>query len=137
MLNQLESDVRQATSESIWHGKLLVSPPVEEDSANYLENVAHARRYIHDGDIFQANLSRLWQVELHPQTPTAEIYRRLRRANPAPFAGLALHGDYAIISSSPERLVSVRGARVETRPIAGTRPRGADTACDASYKGAD
>ena len=49
--------------------------------------------------------------------------RQPREANPAPFAGLLVQGDWALASSSPERLVSVRGDRVETRPIAGTRPR--------------
>ena len=55
----------------------------------------------------------------------ASIYRRLRAANPSPFAALLRDGDFAVISSSPERLLSVRGGIVSTRPIAGTRPRGA------------
>jgi anthranilate synthase component 1 len=47
----------------------------------------------------------------------------LRRANPAPFAGLLQHNDWAVVSSSPERLIEVRRGVVQTRPIAGTRPR--------------
>ena len=55
----------------------------------------------------------------------AALYRRLRAANPSPFAALMRDGDFAVISSSPERLLSIRGGIVSTRPIAGTRPRGA------------
>ena len=53
-------------------------------------------------------------------------------ANPGPFAALLRDGDFAVISSSPERLVSVQGDRVATRPIAGTRPRGASPERDAA-----
>ncbi len=104
----------------------------EEEPARYLRQVEQARRYIYEGDIFQANLSRRWSATLAPGADSAGLYARLRRANPAPFAGLALYGDSAIISSSPERLVSVAGRRVDTRPIAGTRPRSSDPARDAA-----
>ncbi|HEX22031.1 MAG TPA: aminodeoxychorismate synthase component I [Chromatiales bacterium] len=95
----------------------------EADPAPYLAGVRRCKHYIVEGDVFQVNLSRPWRGELASDTCPADIYRRLRRHNPAPFAGLALYGDAAIISSSPERLVRVRGDRVDTRPIAGTRPR--------------
>ena len=111
---------------------VLASPLREEEPDRYLRHVERARRYIHDGDIFQANLSRLWAADLTPSAAAAGLYARLRRANPAPFAGLALYDGGAIISSSPERLVRVAGGRVDTRPIAGTRPRGADAAQDAA-----
>ncbi|MCK4586158.1 MAG: chorismate-binding protein, partial [Gammaproteobacteria bacterium] len=64
-----------------------------------------------------------WQGKLSAPESPANIYQRLRQQNPAPFAGLALIDDVAIISSSPERLVRVSDGFVETRPIAGTRPR--------------
>jgi 4-amino-4-deoxychorismate synthase (2-amino-4-deoxychorismate-forming) component I len=102
---------------------LLSTQLEEEEPQRYLDSVASARRYIHDGDIFQANISRRWRAELFPQVSSAAIYRRLCVANPAPFAGLARLGTHAIISSSPERLVSTHGRRVDVRPIAGTRPR--------------
>jgi anthranilate synthase component 1 len=106
---------------------------LEEDAPQrYLEQVQRARHYIYEGDIFQANLSRRWAARLAPQATATGLYARLRRANPAPFAGLALFGDSAVISSSPERLVSVAGRRVDTRPIAGTRPRSADPDRDAA-----
>jgi anthranilate synthase component I len=112
--------------------RLLASPLNEEMPQRYLDSVSRARRYIHDGDIFQANLSRLWQAELAPSVTTAHIYRRLCAANPAPFAGLVQYSGHGIISSSPERLVRVKSGRVEARPIAGTRPRGADATSDAA-----
>jgi anthranilate synthase component 1 len=59
-----------------------------------------------------------------------QVYRRLRETNPGPFSGVARLEGLAVISSSPERLVSVRDGIVTTRPIAGTRPRGADPAAD-------
>jgi anthranilate synthase component I len=111
---------------------VLGGPLREDEPGRYLRQVERARRYIHDGDIFQANLSRLWSADIRSETGPADLYARLRRANPAPFAGLAVFGERAVISSSPERLVRVRGDRVDTRPIAGTRPRGADPQQDAA-----
>ena len=104
----------------------------EEAPRRYLDQVQRARNYIYEGDIFQANLSRRWSAGLAPQATATGLYVRLRQANPAPFAGLMLYDDSAIISSSPERLVSVAGRRVDTRPIAGTRPRSADPVRDAA-----
>jgi anthranilate synthase component 1 len=104
----------------------------EEAPQRYLEQVQRARHYICEGDIFQANLSRRWSGTLAAEATATGLYARLRRANPAPFAGLALLGGSAVISSSPERLVSVAGRRVDTRPIAGTRPRSADAVQDAA-----
>jgi anthranilate synthase component 1 len=75
------------------------------------------------GDVFQVNLARQWSGNLQPGVQPWQIYQRLREVNPAPFSGLATFGDQAIVSSSPERLVRVSRGRVETRPIAGTRPR--------------
>lgn len=111
---------------------MMASPLTEEEPDRYLEQVLRARRYIQDGDIFQANLSREWRAELLPGIGAADVYASLRRANPAPFAGLAVLDDVAVVSSSPERLVRVHGGYVDTRPIAGTRPRGQDPARDAA-----
>ena len=95
----------------------------EDDEAPYLQQVARIKQYIVDGDIFQANLSRQWRLTLANNPHDANIFNALARANPASFAALARFDDFSIISSSPERLVSVRNGVVETRPIAGTRPR--------------
>jgi anthranilate synthase component I len=99
----------------------------EEAPQRFRARVDGALDYIRAGDIYQANLSRRWHGELEPQLPlsaaTMALYERLRAVNPAPFAALAQFQDWRLLSSSPERLVRVDGWRVETRPIAGTRPR--------------
>jgi anthranilate synthase component 1 len=76
------------------------------------------------GDIFQANLSRKWQAKLKNNPDTIDIYHKLRKVNPAPFSAFASFAGFEIISSSPERLFSVENNIIQTRPIAGTRPRG-------------
>ena len=109
-------------------GDALELRDVQEDPPDrYLSGVEACKRYIRDGDVFQVNLSRGWTVDMQSPPDPAALYARLRQANPAPFASLATFGDWAVISSSPERLVRVTGDRVETRPIAGTRPRGRDS----------
>lgn len=115
-------------------GALLDGELEEEAPDTYCGAVEAARRYIHDGDVFQANLSRAWQGRLRDGVTPAEVYRRLRENNPGPFAGLAVRDDHAVISSSPERLVSRRGDRVDTRPIAGTRRRGKAEGEDAGLR---
>lgn len=97
----------------------------EESSDIYLTAVEQAKNYIRDGDIFQANLSRRWHGQFAQPVNPHQLYADLKNSNPAPFAGLALlANDTAIISSSPERLVSACNGIVSTRPIAGTYPRG-------------
>jgi anthranilate synthase component 1 len=95
----------------------------EAPAADFLSAVQKAQDYIREGDIFQANLSRLWHAELSDPVTAVELYERLCETNPAPFAGLLLQDDFAVISSSPERLVRRCGSRIDTRPIAGTLPR--------------
>jgi para-aminobenzoate synthetase component 1 len=93
------------------------------DPASYRAAVRRVVDYIHAGDCYQVNLSQrlLHRAEEHP----LELYRRLRERNPAPFAGYFDMGDFAIASASPERFLRVDKGEVETRPIKGTRPRGA------------
>ena len=88
----------------------------------YLKAVAAAREYICAGDIFQVNLSQRFETDLN--IPPYELYRRLRRLNPAPFASYLNFDEVSVVGASPERFLKVRGDRVETRPIKGTRPRG-------------
>ena len=96
----------------------------EAPAEAYLDAVQSALDYIAAGDVFQVNLSRRWTGTLQADDPIGALYAALRAQNPAPFSGLAVLPDgSAVISSSPERLVSRRGERLETRPIAGTRPR--------------
>src|SRR5690606_18833315 len=79
--------------------------------------------YLAAGDVFQANLSRACRAVFDAPPGPAALFQRLRENNPAPFAGLFAGDGWSLVSASPERLVSVRGGLVETRPIAGTRPR--------------
>ncbi len=102
----------------------------EDTPEQFTNGVVRIREYIVAGDVFQVNLSRAWQAKLSAEYTSASLYRSLRQTNPAPFACLADFGDFAIISSSPERLVRVKDGVVDTRPIAGTRPRGSDPARD-------
>ena len=101
--------------------------PREADAVDYLDGVKRILEYIRAGDVFQVNLSRSWQVEIENDVDSSVIFNNLSQQNPAPFACLIRHQQGNIISSSPERLVRVRQGRVETRPIAGTRPRTHDT----------
>jgi anthranilate synthase component 1 len=104
---------------------------IEEDEPQvFLASVRRALDYIAAGDVYQANLSRGWRATAEPRVEPVEIYRRLRATNPSPFAALVCYEDFALLSSSPERLVSIRGNTVSTRPIAGTRPRGATAEAD-------
>ncbi len=90
----------------------------------YLRALARCIEYIGAGDIFQVNLSRRFEAPC--ALPPWELYLRLRRINPAPMAAyLDLGEGRAVVSASPERFLSLQGRRVETRPIKGTRPRGA------------
>jgi anthranilate synthase component 1 len=101
-------------------------PPLvveEEAPARFLDGVERVHDYLRAGDVFQVNLSRGWRARFATPPDPSVFYARLRDANPAPFAGLLRHGGWALASSSPERLVSVRAGVAETRPIAGTRPR--------------
>ena len=98
----------------------------------YLDAVSRVREYIAAGDIFQANLSQRLQT---PWTePPFELYQRLRRRNPAPFAAYLGYDDMAILSASPERFLRLHEDRrhIETRPIKGTRPRGLGPMHDAA-----
>lgn len=125
-----EDLARAATAQAQWEGVPFEAALAEEDPRTYLAGVARIIDYIRAGDVYQVNLSRAWTGGIGREIPHGLIYERLRRSNPGPFAGLASWGDGAVISSSPERLVRVRGGLIETRPIAGTRPRGKDVAAD-------
>ncbi len=96
--------------------------------AEYEGMVARGREYVWAGDIFQTNLSQ--RLELPYEGDSALLYRVLRGLNPSPFAGYLRLSGYELFSSSPERLVKLRGRVAEARPIAGTRRRGKDFAED-------
>jgi anthranilate synthase component 1 len=103
----------------------------EEGEQQFIESVKRVKRYIRDGDVFQVNLSRRWQANCGESLPVNTAWRKLRTSNPSPFAAYArLDDETTILSSSPERLVSVHDDVVRTRPIAGTYPRSEDDEMD-------
>ncbi len=97
----------------------------EMSKEQYMDIVKRAKEYIAAGDIFQANISLRVSADIK-NIKSWSLYEILRSINPSPFAGYIDFGDYQIVSSSPERLLKVKGGVIETRPIAGTRPRGRD-----------
>jgi anthranilate synthase component 1 len=131
---QLDADVAAATSAACpVAGPMAVA--VEEDEPDvFLGGVATILEAIARGDVYQANLSRGWRARLPSGVGAGELYRRLRAANPAPFAGSARLQDFTVLSSSPERLLRIEGNTASTRPIAGTRPRGVTRARDDSLR---
>ncbi|MFI5372416.1 MAG: anthranilate synthase component I family protein, partial [Candidatus Eisenbacteria bacterium] len=95
-----------------------------------VEEVKHA---IAAGDLFQANLSQRWTLptgDTDPSVVALALFESLDLSSPAPYAAYLGATDHAVVSASPERFLELRGRRVETRPIKGTRPRGADEAED-------
>jgi anthranilate synthase component 1 len=123
-LERLEADARSAAGHAaIRADSIDVESVVEEDPSAYLGRVIRAKEYVRAGDIYQANLSRPWSIELARDPDIGVLYNRLCKANPAPFAALAQWRGTTILSSSPERLVRIADGHIDTRPIAGTRPR--------------
>lgn len=95
---------------------------------DYKDIVLRAKDYISAGDIFQVVLAQRFTCPF--PLPPIELYRALRRVNPSPFLYFLDLPGFAVVGSSPEILVRVRNGEVTIRPIAGTRPRGANTADD-------
>ncbi len=108
--------------------RLPAAAKVGMDGAQYRRAVEKAKEYIAAGDIFQVVLARRFSVA---QAPGAlALYRALRIINPSPYMVLLELPDCNLIGASPEMLVRKSGRRIETRPIAGTRPRGIDAEGD-------
>src|ERR1051325_10549698 len=111
---------------SLSHGHPRGGPPLDVRS-NYTQegfeaHVRKAKEHIAAGDIYQVVLSQRFQAEVAAEPFT--VYRALRHVNPSPYMYFIRMGGVSVAGSSPEMLVRVEGARVETHPIAGTRPRG-------------
>ena len=113
------------------------SPPVPTlepslDGASFRRAVETVREHIAAGDVFQTVLARRWRLPPEPggaMDPLA-LYRALRMINPSPYMVLLATPEAQLVGASPEMLVRKQGDKIETRPIAGTRPRGADAAAD-------
>ncbi|MFN3751768.1 MAG: aminodeoxychorismate synthase component I [Thiobacillus sp.] len=107
----------------------------EDPPGAFLAGVARIQDYIRAGDVFQVNLSRGWQADFADPVVPAALFGQLMQQNPAPYSALVEMGGWAIVSSSPERLVRLhRDGTLETRPIAGTHPRSDDPAEDAALR---
>ncbi|MEB2339052.1 MAG: anthranilate synthase component I family protein [Nitrospirales bacterium] len=113
-----------------WSGGMSFEPG--QTAEDYKARVRQCKEYIAAGDIYQANLSHRFMLHRDGQGGRADreiyaatLYHRLRQVNPSPFSGLAHLDHLSLVSCSPERLVQLTGSVANTRPIAGTRRRGA------------
>ena len=126
-LQQIADDLNKALPAKSSHVTQTVN---EEDFVSgfteqgYKDAVAKAKQYIVDGDIMQVVLSQRLTIPFN--APPLDLYRALRSLNPSPYMYYLDLGDHHIVGSSPEILVRLEDEQVTVRPIAGTRPRGAD-----------
>lgn len=118
-----------APSREPFPGRLCAAIAAEPPEA-YEAAVAEVVERIHGGEIFQANIARAWTGRLAAGADPFDLFVRLRGASPAPFSAYLRLPDRAVVSNSPERFLKVRDGAIETRPIKGTRPRGASPARD-------
>ncbi|MEM7542396.1 MAG: aminodeoxychorismate synthase component I [Pseudomonadota bacterium] len=124
---------RTVTPPTISPGFSVISPTIHDTSyERYSADFRKIKRYIRDGDCYQVNYAQRFCADIVGDPWMA--YLRLRELNPAPYAAFIRTGDGAILSSSPERFISVRGRKVETKPIKGTRARVGDRAGDESRR---
>ncbi len=100
----------------------------ETEQADFEQAVRVAKDHIRAGDVFQVNHSLRFSAQT--DAPSWDIYRTLQRINPSPFASYWRSPWGDIVSCSPERLVHLKDNQVQSRPIAGTRPRGTTIAAD-------
>ncbi len=111
---------------------MVVRPGEELESSlgkgGYMRGIERIREYIRAGDIFQANLTH--RIQTRWTGSGVDLYRRLREASPAPYAGYLDTGEGEVASVSPEAFLSLEGRKVVTRPIKGTAPRGGSEAQD-------
>jgi anthranilate synthase component I len=117
-------------AKSLSPSDMVLTPVLEQ--GRYAEMVRTAKSYIEAGDIFQVVLTQRFTAPF--ALPPIDLYRSLRRINPSPFLYFLDLPDFALIGSSPEILVRARGGEITIRPIAGTRPRGANAEEDAANK---
>lgn len=128
---QIEN-IAETMSRPVPPGKAACYPPVSFGSnmtrEEYTGIVAKAKDYIYAGDIIQVVLSQRFSAQT--EVPPVQLYRALRLLNPSPYTFFLKIGDQTLVGSSPEVMVRLTGSRVELRPIAGTRPRGASEQAD-------
>ena len=134
-LDELEETLRESTKAFVSEA---TSPEPEFhpqlDKQAFLDSVDTAKEFVRAGEVFQVVISQRFDQPL--EGDALDIYRALRAANPSPYMYFLRlddkYGEFAIVGSSPEALVQVRGQTVTTHPIAGSRPRGTAVAEDAA-----
>jgi anthranilate synthase component 1 len=136
---RISETLRALTGSSPAQTKLPGDTPLPElapviAGEDYTRLVARAKDYIVAGDIFQVVLAQRFTCDF--ALPPLALYRALRRVNPSPFLYFLDFPGFAVVGSSPEILVRVRDGEVTIRPIAGTRPRGANPAEDRANEAA-
>ncbi|HXP90551.1 MAG TPA: anthranilate synthase component I family protein [Fibrobacteria bacterium] len=117
-------DRRLATSFKVPSVRVESVPVTGLSDAAYAKMVEEVRSAIGTGDVFQCNVARRWGCRF--EGDPLVFYERVRAINPSPWGGVHLCADWTLLSNSPELLLRVRGRSLETRPIAGTHPRGRD-----------
>ncbi len=122
-LDGLEAGLRRHPAPAPAGTRLALPETPFENGPAYEAAVAQAKEHIAAGDVFQVVLSR--QRRVRGAVDPFAVYRALRTVNPSPYMYFLKEGDRAVAGASPEMLVRIEGSRVEARPIAGTRPRGA------------
>ncbi|MBK9577577.1 MAG: aminodeoxychorismate synthase component I [Fibrobacterota bacterium] len=98
----------------------------------YMRSVDAIREYIARGHVYQVNMSQRFETDFDGDA--FALFADLFEANPAPFFAYLNAGDHRIVSTSPERFIELRGTKVETRPIKGTRPRGKTPEDDLAFR---
>ncbi|MFH1888761.1 MAG: anthranilate synthase component I [Candidatus Omnitrophota bacterium] len=119
----IHKDLRKTLVEAKGRGKKRDSRVVSNfKKSEFQEMVVRAKEYIKNGDIIQVVPSQRFKVKI--ESEPFDIYRRLRSMNPSPYMFFLKLREFILIGASPEMLVRCEDGLVETRPIAGTRPRG-------------
>lgn len=118
---EIEALIREAKEMMPWceNTPCVAIPSVSK--GQYIKSVQAVRDFIQNGDVYQVNYTQHFKVPL--SVPAWDIYKKLRRVNPAPFSTYLNFGEGILASSSPERFIKIEKGRIETRPIKGTMPR--------------
>ncbi len=134
-IDELERMLRKplvVSSERVCTGEIDSEPRSSFTREGFCDAVRKAKEYIVAGDIFQVVLSQRFEREVYASP--VNIYRALRCINPSPYMTLVQFPDFTLVGSSPEVMTQVKGKRCMVRPIAGTRPRGANSLEDAALE---
>jgi len=122
-IESIQRDFKKAIVDKKTSGRSLKEKVTSNFNKSEFKNIVKAaKEYIRQGDIIQVVLSQRFKIKI--KRGPFEIYRKLRSLNPSPYMYFLKFKDLAVIGASPEMLVRCEGGFIQTRPIAGTRPRG-------------